>query len=75
MYPKSAASRGEAGVVTVDATVNETGKVVQVKAIDGPVTLRTAATEAVSQWKYQPATLNGKPVTEHVIVKLAFKPN
>jgi hypothetical protein len=59
----------------VDATVNEMGKVVSTKAIDGPMALRIAATEAVSQWKYQPATLNGKPVTEHVIVKLMFKGN
>jgi protein TonB len=72
LYPKVAMLRGDAGVVTVDATVNELGKVVTAKAIDGPASLRTAAVDAVTQWKYQPSTLNGKPVIVHVIVKLNF---
>jgi TonB family protein len=72
VYPKAAAVRGDAGEVTVDATVNELGKVVAVKAIAGPPTLREAAVTAVSQWRYQPATLNGKPALTHVTVKLMF---
>ncbi len=75
VYPKAAAMRGDVGVVTVDATVNEQGKVVSAKATDGPPSLRTAASDAVTQWKYQPAMLNGKPTTAHVVVKLMFKAN
>jgi TonB family protein len=75
IYPKMAALRGDSGVVTVEATVNEQGKVVAARAVDGPTSLRTAAAEAVSAWKYQPATLNGKPIVVHVTVKLMFKKN
>jgi TonB family protein len=72
VYPKVAEMRGDTGVVTVDATVDEQGKVTSAKAIDGPQSLRMAAVDAVNKWKYQPATLNGKPVLEHVLVKLIF---
>ena len=72
VYPRAAAVRGDSGEVTVDATVNELGKVVAVKAISGPPTLREAAITAVSQWRYQPAMLNGKTITTHVILKLMF---
>jgi protein TonB len=58
----------------VTATVSETGKVISAKATSGPETLRAAAETAVSQWRYQPALLNGKPVTSQVIVKLMFNP-
>lgn len=75
IYPKMAAVRGDSGVVTVEATVNEQGKVVAARAVDGPASLRTAAAEAVSAWRYQPATLNGKPIVVHVTVKLMFKKN
>jgi TonB family protein len=75
IYPKMAALRGDFGVVTIEATVNEQGKVVAARAVDGPATLRAAATDAVSAWKYQPATLNGKPIVVHVTVKLMFKKN
>jgi TonB family protein len=74
VYPKAAIVRGDSGEVTVDATVNELGKVVAAKAIAGPPTLREAAITAVSQWRYQPATLNGKPTMTHVTVRLMFSP-
>ncbi len=74
IYPKTAILRGDSGEVTVDLTVNELGKVVLAKAISGPMTLRTAAVDAVNQWRYQPATLDGKPVASHVTVKLIFNP-
>ncbi len=74
IYPKAAMVRGDSGEVTVNATVNELGKVVAIKAIAGPATLREAAISAVSQWRYQPATLNGKPVSAQVVVKVMFNP-
>jgi TonB family protein len=74
VYPKAAVVRGDSGVVTVEATVNEQGRVIAAKATSGPMTLRTAAVDAVSQWKYQAATLNGKPVQSQVTVRLSFNP-
>jgi protein TonB len=74
IFPKAASVRGDFGEVMVTATVNELGKVVSAKATSGPPTLREAAVTAVSQWKYQPAQLNGKPVTSQIVVRLMFNP-
>jgi TonB family protein len=74
VYPKAAVVRGDSGVVTVEATVNDQGRVIAAKATSGPMTLRTAAVDAVSQWRYQAATLNGKPVQSQVTARLMFNP-
>lgn len=35
--------------------------------------LNAAAIEAVSQWRYQPATRNGRPVTAKTNIPMTFK--
>ena len=51
------------GVVIVEAIINKTGAVTNVKILKGlPMGLDTAAADAVKKWKFKPATLNGKPV-------------
>ncbi len=71
-YPKIAFDRGDEGEVTITAVVNEAGKVKGTKVISGPLTLRQAAAAAVSLWRFEPAKVNGKPVTALVTVKVAF---
>jgi protein TonB len=43
------------------------------KVISGPALLHQAAMDAVRQWKYQPATLNGTPMPMHLTVTVQFK--
>ena len=62
VYPAGARAQGVQGVVVLDALVDETGKVVETTVIAGPPLLRSAATEALRNWKYQPARLNGEPI-------------
>ena len=51
------------GVVIVEAIIDKAGNVTNVKVLKGlPMGLDTAAADAVKKWKFQPATLNGKPV-------------
>ena len=51
------------GVVIVEAIIDKEGKVTNVKVLKGlPMGLDTAAADAVKKWRFQPATLNGKPV-------------
>ncbi len=73
VYPKMAAIRGDFGVVTVDAIVNEAGKVTSAKAISGPPSLRESSVAAVMQQRYSPAKLDGKPTSAHVTVNVEFK--
>jgi TonB family protein len=72
IYPKIAATRGDWGDVMVDATVGENGQVTDAKVVSGPETLRQSALQVVRTQSYQPAKLNGKAVSMHVMVKIPF---
>ncbi len=51
------------GVVIVEAIIDKQGNVTNVKILKGlPMGLDQAAADAVKRWKFEPATLNGKPV-------------
>ncbi len=51
------------GVVIVEAIIDKQGNVTNVKILKSlPMGLDTAAADAVKKWRFEPATLNGKPV-------------
>ena len=51
------------GVVIIEAIINKTGTVTNVKILKGlPMGLDQAAADAVKRWRFEAATLNGKPV-------------
>ncbi|HUC53786.1 MAG TPA: energy transducer TonB [Candidatus Cybelea sp.] len=60
------------GVVTLDALIDTTGKVTEVKVVAGPNLLRQAALDALRSWKYEPARLGGQPVSSHLSVTVKF---
>jgi TonB family protein len=72
VYPKIAATRGDWGDVIIDAAVGENGRVTDATVVSGPETLRQSALQVVRTQTYQPAKLNGKPVSMHVMVKVPF---
>jgi protein TonB len=72
-YPPLARSQGMEGDVTLDALIDETGRVTKIKTISGPGLLQQAAAAAVRQWKYEPAILGGKAVPIHITVTLKFR--
>jgi protein TonB len=73
IYPQLARNQRVSGDVTIDASIDQNGRVSGTKVISGPALLHQAAIEAVRQWKYQAATLNGQPVAMHLTVTLQFK--
>ena len=73
LYPQTATLHGVEGDVKIDAVINENGHVGTMKILEGPMALRQAAMSAVSQWRYQPAQLNGKSISSHLIVLVQFK--
>lgn len=73
IYPALARTQHIAGEVRVDALIDATGRVTTMKVVSGPSLLHQAAMDALRQWKYQAATLDGKPVPMHLTVTLQFR--
>ena len=74
VYPPIARIRRLSGSVVVQVTVGKDGKAHNPKLISGQPVFRDAAFEAVKQWKFKPATLNGQPIDQATQIKMDFKP-
>jgi TonB family protein len=72
-YPPMARTQRVSGDVRIDALIDANGKVSSMNVISGPSLLHQAAMEALRQWKYEPATLDGKPVAMHLTVTIQFR--
>jgi TonB family protein len=72
-YPALARAQHVSGGVAIDALIDATGRVTKMKVISGPTLLHQAAMDALKQWKYQPAMLDGKPVPMHLSVTIQFR--
>jgi TonB family protein len=72
-YPEAARLAGLEGDVTLRLVIGADGAVKDVRAIAGDPELARAAVEAVSQWQYVPALLDGRPVSVVTTVTLAFR--
>lgn len=73
VYPQMAKTQRISGNVTIDALIDASGKVAEVKVISGPPLLHRAALDAVKQWKYTPAQLDGSPTAIHLTVTVQFR--
>ncbi len=73
VYPIMAKNQHVTGNVVVDALIDTNGHVTTMNVISGPTLLHQAAKDALRQWKYQPASLDGKPVAMHLTVTLQFR--
>jgi len=71
-YPVLARNQHVSGDVKIDALIDATGRVTSMNVISGPTLLRQAAMDALRQWKYQPATLDGNAVPMHLTVTIQF---
>jgi protein TonB len=74
-YPTLARETHVRGTVLVDAVIDEQGNVVQARVVSGHPLLIAAALKAVLQWKYEPTTLNGHPVSVELQVQVHFNLN
>ena len=71
-YPPLARQARISGTVVVDAVIDERGNVVQARVVSGHPLLIAAALKAVAQWKYEPTSLNGQPVSVELQVQVHF---
>lgn len=63
------------GKVTVSIKLDEVGKVVSAKAVDGPKQLWNAAETAIKQTKFKPVLLDGKPIAASGTITFNFTLN
>jgi TonB family protein len=65
VYPASARAAGAEGTVTIQAVIGKDGTLLSPRVVNADLidsALAQAALDAVSQWRYSPATLNGQPI-------------
>ena len=74
VYPPESRRNGEQGVSLYEAVITTSGCVTDVRLVQSsaPV-LDVMGMEAVAQWRYQPAMLNGKPVRVFLTVTVTFR--
>lgn len=72
-YPEEARHARVQGVVILQTIIDKLGNVTDVKVLKGlPSGLTEAAVEAVSNWRFEPATLEGNPVAVYYLVTVSF---
>jgi TonB family protein len=80
VYPPDAAAQHISGTVRVYYVIGADGVVYNAHALSGEglsedTSLRKAAEDAVLQWRFQPATMDGKPIGMNAVtVDLKFPP-
>ncbi len=72
IYPSIAKQMNAAGEVQVEITIDETGRVIEAKAISGPSVLRLSAEEAARKWVFKPTLLDGTPVRQKGTLTFVF---
>jgi len=60
------------GIVVLEGTISEQGKVEDVHVVSGHPMLVDAAIKAVQKWKYRPAKLNGQIMSCPVRIQVRF---
>lgn len=73
VYTEPARRTGTQGVVIVEATIDRDGHVLEARVLRGlPFGLSEAALSAVESWRFEPSTLNGKPINVRYRVVVNF---
>lgn len=72
IYPDSARAAGIQGTVVMNAIIGKDGTLLSTCVASGPASLAQSALDAVSQWRYSPALLNGQPVEVMTEIQVLF---
>lgn len=72
-YPDAARKDGIEGIVVLDCLIGADGQVHDIKVLRPlPEGLTEAATEAVRQWRFEPATKDGRPIEARYVLTVRF---
>lgn len=72
IYPSIAKQINASGEVQVEIEIDESGRVVGAKAVNGHPTLRGAAEDAARKWVFKPTLLGGAPVRSKGVLTFIF---
>lgn len=73
IYPTAARIAGVEGSVTIEAVIDTSGKLSDVRIISGPLLLQRAALDSLRNWKYQPGYLDDRPVQVKTSIVVGFR--
>jgi TonB family protein len=74
IYTELARRSRVTGTVIVEAVIDEKGNVTNVRVLKGlPMGLSDAAVDAIQNWKFKPATLEGRPVQVYYVLTVNFQ--
>lgn len=71
-YPDALKQAGVQGNVTLGATIGIDGSIMNLRVISGDPVLAKLAVDAVRQWRYKPAYLEGDPIPLQTEITLTF---
>jgi TonB family protein len=71
-YPPDASARHIQGVVTLDVQIGGEGAVHNIVVVAGDPVLAEAAVQSVRQWRYQPYSVDGRPVEMQTRITIRF---
>jgi TonB family protein len=70
-YPTEAVVERVEGAVIVEALVSETGDIISIKSVSGPISLKQASADAAKKWRFTPTAIEGSPV--QALARITFK--
>ena len=75
LYPADAEREGIEGTVLLEGVIGTDGTLSSLDPVNSIVDMRlvAAATDALSEWRYEPARLNGRPVEVRAKLSVAFQ--
>jgi TonB family protein len=73
-YPEIARRARISGAVVLECVIDRAGNVKDIKVLHGlGMGLTEAAVDAVKQWRYEPSTLNGRPIEVLMNITVTFR--
>ncbi|MGB9335429.1 MAG: TonB family protein [Candidatus Acidiferrales bacterium] len=71
-YPKEAKKKRISGTVVLRAVIAKNGTIQELQFVSGPPELMRSAMDAVRKWRYEPTTLEGRPVEVVTTVSVVY---
>jgi outer membrane biosynthesis protein TonB len=72
-FPMPTANALWPGTVILEASINEAGKAQSTRVLRDAPPFTTGAIKAIEDWRFMPATLNGRPVESKVVLVFCFR--